>query len=256
MLPPKTRRAAAPPRDRKRSRFPATGRPGSVCPVENRANRFSGSLRTPVGIAVLDRSGRFVGANRTLGELFGTAPHSLIGRGLLGCLNPGDRPAIAAKLAAAAAGREEDCAPVEIRLEPPSERTLVVLLSRLDCPVEIGAAPADALTLYFIDVTEQKLLERQFAQSQKMQAVGQLAGGVAHDFNNLLTAMIGFCDLLLLRSRPGDPAFADIMQIKQNGNRAANWCVSCSPFHVSKACSRGCSTSPMRCWSSLICCAG
>src|SRR4029453_2887522 len=57
---------------------------------------------------------------------------------------------------------------------------------------------------------------------QKMQAVGQLAGGVAHDFNNLLTAMIGFCDLLLLRHRPGDQSFADIMQIKQNANRAAN----------------------------------
>ena len=78
------------------------------------------------------------------------------------------------------------------------------------------------LTLHFIDVTEQKNLEIQFAQSQKMQAVGQLAGGVAHDFNNLLTAMIGFCDLLLLRSPPGDPSFADIMQIKQNANRAAN----------------------------------
>jgi two-component system cell cycle sensor histidine kinase/response regulator CckA len=55
-----------------------------------------------------------------------------------------------------------------------------------------------------------------------MQAVGQLAGGVAHDFNNLLTAMIGFCDLLLLRFQPGDPSFADIMQIQQNANRAAN----------------------------------
>jgi two-component system cell cycle sensor histidine kinase/response regulator CckA len=55
-----------------------------------------------------------------------------------------------------------------------------------------------------------------------MQAVGQLAGGIAHDFNNLLTAMIGFCDLLLMRHRPGDPSFADIMQVKQNGNRAAN----------------------------------
>jgi two-component system cell cycle sensor histidine kinase/response regulator CckA len=55
-----------------------------------------------------------------------------------------------------------------------------------------------------------------------MQAIGQLAGGVAHDFNNLLTAMIGFCDLLLLRSPPSDPSFADIMQIKQNANRAAN----------------------------------
>src|SRR5690606_33076390 len=48
------------------------------------------------------------------------------------------------------------------------------------------------------------------------------AGGIAHDFNNLLTAMIGFSDLLLLRHRPGDQSFADIMQIKQNANRAAN----------------------------------
>ncbi len=78
------------------------------------------------------------------------------------------------------------------------------------------------MILHFIDTTEQKGLEVQFAQSQKMQAVGQLAGGVAHDFNNLLTAMIGFCDLLLLRFKQSDPSFADIMQIKQNANRAAN----------------------------------
>lgn len=76
--------------------------------------------------------------------------------------------------------------------------------------------------LYLIDVTEQKNLELRFAHSQKMQAVGQLAGGVAHDFNNLLTAMIGFCDLLLMRHPAGDQSFADIMQVKQNANRAAN----------------------------------
>jgi two-component system cell cycle sensor histidine kinase/response regulator CckA len=73
-----------------------------------------------------------------------------------------------------------------------------------------------------LDTTDQKNLETQFAQSQKMQAVGQLAGGIAHDFNNLLTAMIGFCDLLLQRHQPGDASFADIMQVKQNANRAAN----------------------------------
>lgn len=76
--------------------------------------------------------------------------------------------------------------------------------------------------IYGIDVTEQKKLELQFVQSQKMQAVGQLAGGIAHDFNNLLTAMIGFCDFLLLRHLPGDQSFTDIIQIKQNANRAAN----------------------------------
>ncbi len=79
-----------------------------------------------------------------------------------------------------------------------------------------------SVVLYFIDVTEKKTLEQQFVQSQKMQAVGQLAGGIAHDFNNMLTAIIGFCDLLLLRHKPGDPSFGDIMQIKQNSNRASN----------------------------------
>ena len=78
------------------------------------------------------------------------------------------------------------------------------------------------IVVHMIDQTEQKNLEMRFAHSQKMQAVGQLAGGIAHDFNNLLTAMIGFCDLLLMRHPAGDPSFADIMQIKQNANRAAN----------------------------------
>ena len=54
-----------------------------------------------------------------------------------------------------------------------------------------------------------------------MQAVGQLAGGIAHDFNNMLTAIIGFSDLLLTNHRPTDPSFQDIMNIKQNANRAA-----------------------------------
>jgi two-component system cell cycle sensor histidine kinase/response regulator CckA len=76
--------------------------------------------------------------------------------------------------------------------------------------------------IQFIDISEQKRLEEQFIQSQKMQAVGQLAGGIAHDFNNLLTAMIGFCDLLLQRYMPSDTAYMDVMQIKQNANRAAN----------------------------------
>ncbi|MDG1212279.1 MAG: response regulator [Paracoccaceae bacterium] len=71
------------------------------------------------------------------------------------------------------------------------------------------------------DATEQKTLEQQFVQSQKMQAVGQLAGGVAHDFNNLLTVILGHCDLLMLRSDASTPDYADLTQIRQNANRAA-----------------------------------
>ncbi len=78
------------------------------------------------------------------------------------------------------------------------------------------------IMLQFIDISEQKRLQGQFIQSQKMQAVGQLAGGIAHDFNNLLTAMIGYCDLLLQRYLPNDPSYNDVVQIKQNANRAAN----------------------------------
>jgi two-component system cell cycle sensor histidine kinase/response regulator CckA len=171
----------------------------------------------PVGIALIDRFGRLEEANRALGQLFGAAQQDLIGQLLIGFLNDDDQREIAGKLAAAADGATPP-GPVEVRLKSTRDKTCVVFLSRLG-----GTESGDSgLMLHFIEVTEQKNLEIQFAQSQKMQAVGQLAGGVAHDFNNLLTAMIGFCDLLLMRFRPGDPSFADIMQIKQNANRAAN----------------------------------
>ncbi|MEM9578338.1 MAG: ATP-binding protein [Pseudomonadota bacterium] len=85
----------------------------------------------------------------------------------------------------------------------------------------ITDAGEPALIAVLNDATELKSLEAQFVQSQKMQAIGQLAGGVAHDFNNLLTAISGHCDLLLLRHDQGDPDFSDLVQINQNANRAA-----------------------------------
>ncbi len=72
------------------------------------------------------------------------------------------------------------------------------------------------------DATELKTLEAQFVQSQKMHAVGQLAGGVAHDFNNLLTAINGHCDLVLMRHQPIDTDYGDLIQIRHNANRAAS----------------------------------
>ena len=71
------------------------------------------------------------------------------------------------------------------------------------------------------DATELKSLEAKFTQSQKMQAIGLLAGGVAHDFNNLLTAISGHCDLILLHHDRSDLDYPDLMQIQQNTNRAA-----------------------------------
>lgn len=81
--------------------------------------------------------------------------------------------------------------------------------------------PAGTLLATLSDATQLQSLQAQFVQSQKMQAIGQLAGGVAHDFNNLLTAISGYCDLLLLRHEQGDPDYGDLVQISQNANRAA-----------------------------------
>ncbi len=85
-----------------------------------------------------------------------------------------------------------------------------------------GERAEEAAIISAVETTEQKALENQMAQSQKMQAVGQLAGGIAHDFNNVLTAIIMSSDLLLTNHRASDPSFPDIMNIKQNANRAAS----------------------------------
>ena len=105
-----------------------------------------------------------------------------------------------------------------------------------DLPIRLNAQPAEpvaltvaglrglgeaAVLLLLKDNSEEAKLKRQVAQATKMQAVGQLAGGVAHDFNNILTAIIGHCDLMLMRHAPGDSDYDDIQQIKSNSNRAA-----------------------------------
>ena len=79
-----------------------------------------------------------------------------------------------------------------------------------------------AVLLSLKDSSEETRLKREIAQATKMQAVGQLAGGVAHDFNNVLTAIIGYCDLMLMRHTPGDSDYDDIQQVKANSNRAAS----------------------------------
>ncbi len=178
--------------------------------------RFRGLFEhAPVVIASLDKQGRVVDCNPALLRLVGEKIEPM-GRALIELIDPRDRAQADQRIRAVLRG-EPPGKPLELRLIGESPRYAVLYLSRVDDPAGEGGLMAS-----FIDTTEHKKLEMQFTQSQKMQAVGQLAGGIAHDFNNLLTAMIGFCDLLLLRHRPGDQSFGDIMQIKQNANRAAN----------------------------------
>jgi two-component system cell cycle sensor histidine kinase/response regulator CckA len=107
----------------------------------------------------------------------------------------------------------------DITAERRAEAALRPLVQALEGPAEaIGALASGTLP----SQADSRRFEAQLAQTLRLKAVGQLAGGIAHDFNNLLTVMIGFCDLLLLSHPPGDPSFADIMQIRKNAERAAN----------------------------------
>lgn len=166
----------------------------------------------PVGLCVLDPDGVITDCNSAFETLCGRCRADVIDGTLLELLTEEDRPD-GQTLFDNALLEQGPPAQREVRFAANPDNAAMLRFSLLG---------GDAVVAYLIDTTAQRNLEAQFAQAQKMQAMGQLAGGVAHDFNNLLTAMIGYCDLLLQRHGAGDPSFADIMQVKQNANRAAN----------------------------------
>lgn len=178
---------------------------------EDRFQRFF--EEAPLGIALIDADGMVQDCNLALANVLGRPVKALESVAFKDLISVEDQDVVLGALRKIGQG-EKMLAPMEITLS--GERNVSVQMHAKKFK------GSDSTVLHFIDLTDQKALEAQFIQSQKMQAVGQLAGGVAHDFNNLLTAIIGFCDLLLLRHKPGDPSFGDIMQVKQNSNRAAN----------------------------------
>ena len=184
--------------------------------VEVRFSRFFND--TPFAIATLDETGRIVRTNAPFSRIFAWSggDRSIEGHPMIELLAEGSRDALAKAIEAAGAHRSE-IEPVDATLAAAGDHAVRLYVSGS----ESGPGSPERVNVYALDMTEQRKLEAQFAQGQKMQAVGQLAGGVAHDFNNVLTAIIGFSDLLLLKHKPGDPSFSDLMSIKQSANRAA-----------------------------------
>ncbi|MEK6638638.1 MAG: ATP-binding protein, partial [Pseudomonadota bacterium] len=168
----------------------------------------------PLGLALADRDGRFLYLNdafcRAVNLPSGSKP-----------IYPGDlvvredKAAVADSVRRFATGQAMtgDIA-VRLRDQPDEPVALTIAGAR-----GLGEA---AVLLSIKDGSEESKLKKQVAQATKMQAVGQLAGGVAHDFNNILTGIIGHCDLMLMRHTPGDSDYDDIQQIKNNSNRAAS----------------------------------
>ena len=167
----------------------------------------------PIGLALVDRDGRFLTMNQAFRQAASIKGNTLP-------VYPGDLVVKEDKAAVADAVRRNARGPamsgdLAVRLARQSGEPVALTIAGLR-----GLGDA-AVLLLLKDNSEEAKLKRQVAQATKMQVVGQLAGGVAHDFNNILTAIIGHCDLMLMRHTPGDSDYDDIQQIKSNSNRAA-----------------------------------
>jgi two-component system cell cycle sensor histidine kinase/response regulator CckA len=125
-------------------------------------------------------------------------------------IEPTSRADASERLAAAAGAPAH--APLEVRMAHAPARIAHLYLTKTE----------GRWVAYLVDVSEQKQIELQLSQSQKMQAIGQLAGGVAHDFNNLLTAIFMQLDVLAARHPVGDPSYEGLNEIRQISTRAAD----------------------------------
>jgi two-component system, cell cycle sensor histidine kinase and response regulator CckA len=172
---------------------------------------------TPMAIATIDKQGGVVRTNPLFAKLF----HGVPGgegkdRSMLVVVAERERDALHAAIQQAAQGKG-DIAPVDATLAGEGERSARFYVTAVE-----EERDQEAAIVYALETTAQRELENKVTQQQKMELVGQLAGGIAHDFNNVLSAIMMATDFLLNAHKPTDPSFQDIMQIKQNANRAAS----------------------------------
>jgi two-component system, cell cycle sensor histidine kinase and response regulator CckA len=210
--------------------FGADGKPGASRTLVLNRGREDGTDReraaeirfmrffhhTPMAIATIDKHGGVVRTNPLFARLFQNRSGEG-DRSILSAAVERDREALAAAIALAAQGRS-DIAPVDATLSGDSERFGRFYVTA----IEEEERDQEAAIVYALETTAQRELENKVTQQQKMESIGQLAGGMAHDFNNVLGAIMMATDFLLNAHKPTDPSFADIMQIKQNANRAAS----------------------------------
>jgi two-component system, cell cycle sensor histidine kinase and response regulator CckA len=167
----------------------------------------------PLGLALVDRDGRFLFANDSFARVI-DIPADQLPPYPADLVIPEDKAAVLDSIRRY--GGAASSGDIAIRLKERSDEVIALSIAGVR-----GLGEASVL-LGLKDNSEENRLKRQVAQQTKMESIGQLAGGVAHDFNNILTAIIGYCDLMLLRHEPGDSDYDDIQQIKNNSNRAAS----------------------------------
>ncbi|MBI5141530.1 MAG: PAS domain S-box protein [Nitrospirae bacterium] len=167
------------------------------------------------GIAVI-QNGVFVFVNSRLSEMFGYRSDEMTGRHPPDFVLESDRDMVRESLRKRMSGEiDSERLTFRVARKDGSERH-VELFSKA---MTYKGSRAFLSTL--MDITEQKSLEEQLRQAQKMEAIGQLAGGVAHDFNNILSAIIGYASLARMRMGDSDTNRQNIDQILASSERAA-----------------------------------
>lgn len=168
----------------------------------------------PLGLALVDRDGRFLFANDAFARVLDISVEALPSYPADLVINE-DKAAVLDSIRRFGSGAMTS-GDIAVRLKERPDEVIALSIAGVR---GLGEA---AVLLGLKDNSEETKLKRQVAQQTKMESIGQLAGGVAHDFNNILTAIIGYCDLMLMRHQPGDGDYDDIQQIKNNSNRAAS----------------------------------
>jgi PAS domain S-box-containing protein len=166
-------------------------------------------------IGMLDQEGRYLYASPSYRHVLGYSPTTLIGAVMFDFIHPDDLPS-ARELWAQAMASQTIQATLRTRHADGSWRWLEI------AGTVIARQGAPSVVMVSRDVTERRRLQAELLQSQKMETVGRLAGGVAHDFNNLLTVITGYADVALASVAPDDVVREDLDAILKAAQRAAN----------------------------------
>jgi two-component system cell cycle sensor histidine kinase/response regulator CckA len=168
-------------------------------------------------VALFGSDGSILYGSPATTRLLGYDLSEFVGRNAMELIHPDDRAAVLVSLQEAmVAPRARVHVAARVRHKNGSWRYLEgVFTNLLDDP------SVAAIVNNYRDVTDRRILEEQVMLSQKMEAIGRLAGGVAHDFNNILTAIGGYTDLLLADLPPDDHRRHDVEEIYQAAQRAA-----------------------------------
>ncbi len=171
----------------------------------------------PIGVVFADKKQKIIDVNHNAEIIFNKEKKDFVQFKLANCFSKGAEKSFK-DVVASYAKNDGKVFNFETTYE---DKKLHIQINPLIYSHSENSDDIEGMIVFARDISNESNLEQQVSQAQKMQAFGQMAGEVAHDFNNLLTAIIGYCDLLIQRHGVGDPSFSDLMQVKQNANRAA-----------------------------------